>query len=247
MNGTKYRRCPLCKAEHADTAHKLCSSSREKSRRYNAGWCSKQRGDSKCNCCNETAAPNSVSCSYHLAMRARNAATLRQRRRIAAQCVECCCSLAAGDRCETCKLKSVERNRRLKSNRFSGGLCAQRCGERRHPMSHYCQPHAAIIGAQTVKRRARQRQQRLPLVATRILEHLLKEPCYFCGQPAAPVHGIDRFVNSHGYVDGNCCPACKRCNIGKGQQAVAAFLTRSQRVSRRNVQETLLGFVEAPF
>ena len=41
---------------------------------------------------------------------------------------------------------------------------------------------------------------------------LVTAPCAYCGQPAAPLNGIDREVNRLGYTEGNSVAACWDCN-----------------------------------
>ena len=45
-----------------------------------------------------------------------------------------------------------------------------------------------------------------------VFEALVRSPCHYCGQPAAPLNGVDRKDNRIGYTEDNCAPACWDCN-----------------------------------
>jgi hypothetical protein len=70
---------------------------------------------------------------------------------------------------------------------------------------------------------------------------LVESPCYYCGQEPNRVYrptryksvflsnGVDRFINSEGYVYFNCAPCCKVCNRAKSDMSVGEFLDFIQR------------------
>ena len=59
---------------------------------------------------------------------------------------------------------------------------------------------------------------------------LLKSNCIYCGHAGSnkkiygkseySYNGVDRVDSSKGYVDGNCVPCCKFCNIAKGSMSL---------------------------
>lgn len=75
---------------------------------------------------------------------------------------------------------------------------------------------------------------------------LVKSKCTYCGAPPNQkifssrttgillYNGIDRIVNSLGYVISNCTPCCKRCNYLKGPQDGTTFLELIGLIATRN-------------
>ncbi len=56
-------------------------------------------------------------------------------------------------------------------------------------------------------------------------DRLFRSPCQYCGyQPPHRFNGIDRIVNTIGYVEGNVVACCLWCNRAKGRRPVAEFL-----------------------
>ncbi len=58
---------------------------------------------------------------------------------------------------------------------------------------------------------------------------LMVSSCHYCGcEPGTHnqngLNGIDRIINSDGYVDGNVVPCCGKCNMMKGQRAPDEFI-----------------------
>ena len=78
---------------------------------------------------------------------------------------------------------------------------------------------------------------------------LMSKPCHYCGGvPATPQcssrksahrnglrNGIDRVDNSVGYVDGNCVPCCKCCNIAKNDHSVTDFLAHVSAIHQHSL------------
>lgn len=77
---------------------------------------------------------------------------------------------------------------------------------------------------------------------------LIKQPCYYCGsnddtklvgaytykQWRLRANGIDRLVNSIGYVLNNCVACCKRCNIAKADMSVQEYIALAKRIAERH-------------
>src|SRR5690606_33466138 len=53
---------------------------------------------------------------------------------------------------------------------------------------------------------------------------LYLKPCFYCHRPQkGSGYCIDRIDNSLGYIAGNCCSCCARCNIFKGDAHIESF------------------------
>ncbi len=104
------------------------------------------------------------------------------------------------------------------------------------------------------KRSAKRR--RLPfLLSSERFRALTQSPCYFCGhlpsreyrhslkieQYSDPYvcHGIDRFDNTKGYVEGNCIPCCWICNRAKGSLTVEQFLLYAYELYQHTIAPAL--------
>ncbi|MFA5024065.1 MAG: hypothetical protein WC523_03875 [Patescibacteria group bacterium] len=63
-------------------------------------------------------------------------------------------------------------------------------------------------------------------------EAITSQPCEFCGDfigednLGRPYNGVDRIDNDKGYIKGNCCPCCTKCNFMKAQQSKDEFLAQ---------------------
>ncbi len=54
---------------------------------------------------------------------------------------------------------------------------------------------------------------------------LFRKPCHYCDYlPPNRFNGIDRVVNSIGYVKGNVVPCCMWCNRAKGRRPAKEFM-----------------------
>lgn len=70
---------------------------------------------------------------------------------------------------------------------------------------------------------------------------LVKGACFYCGESDSNVHraagsdwaynGIDRWMNSLGYEDGNVVSCCKTCNMSKGTMSGEEYIAHCQRVA----------------
>ena len=59
-----------------------------------------------------------------------------------------------------------------------------------------------------------------------------QSPCHYCGAAIDTV-GLDRVDSNLGYITDNVAPCCQRCNFGKSNTPVEAFLERCRRISQR--------------
>lgn len=57
---------------------------------------------------------------------------------------------------------------------------------------------------------------------------LCEQSCYYCGIEVndQTINGIDRIINSVGYIRENCVPCCTECNYIKGSAKVSTFYKR---------------------
>jgi len=63
-------------------------------------------------------------------------------------------------------------------------------------------------------------------------ETLVNSPCHYCGE--WPSNGIDRVINTIGYVNGqvkNCVSACQDCNFAKRVMVAHKFIAMCVRVA----------------
>lgn len=65
------------------------------------------------------------------------------------------------------------------------------------------------------KRGAAVKNREFSLSKERFTEIVIQD-CLYCGKTASPINGIDRLINSVGYVEGNMAPCCSVCNYRKG-------------------------------
>jgi len=63
-------------------------------------------------------------------------------------------------------------------------------------------------------------------------ENLMTSPCVYCGiLPKDRVNGIDRMDSSLGYVQSNCVPCCKTCNLMKMCLDPTTFVERCRHIA----------------
>lgn len=74
-------------------------------------------------------------------------------------------------------------------------------------------------------------------------EAIAKCPCHYCdAKPpntktrecfngSSKTNGIDRQINTEGYVLGNCLPCCARCNKAKGDMTYEEFVSMCRKVA----------------
>ncbi len=55
---------------------------------------------------------------------------------------------------------------------------------------------------------------------------LFLSECFYCGAKPDPLNGIDRMINSSGYVSGNVVSCCCDCNYMKSAKSTDQFLDR---------------------
>lgn len=63
---------------------------------------------------------------------------------------------------------------------------------------------------------------------------MMSQDCAYCGKASEERegNGIDRMLNEDGYMDGNCAPACKCCNMMKGQLDPSNFRKRAEHIAK---------------
>jgi hypothetical protein len=59
---------------------------------------------------------------------------------------------------------------------------------------------------------------------------LMTQPCYWCGEPAAPYSGIDRLNNESFYRAANAVPCCWPCNRAKRTMTAEEWIRFCARV-----------------
>lgn len=66
---------------------------------------------------------------------------------------------------------------------------------------------------------------------------LCSRPCRYCGispkslRIGVIANGIDRVDSKFGYIEGNCVPCCKDCNLAKHDKSVPDFIIWLRRIS----------------
>lgn len=86
-------------------------------------------------------------------------------------------------------------------------------------------------------------------------ENICRKNCYYCNSTPQPkkyltyrpksrlgdrysydnLNGIDRLDNSKGYIEGNCIPACGKCNMMKRDHTEEQFLEHISRIYKNNL------------
>src|SRR5260370_39408168 len=64
-------------------------------------------------------------------------------------------------------------------------------------------------------------------------ETLVNSACHYCGE--YPSNGIDRVLNTIGYVNGqvqNCCSCCQECNFMKRVMLTHKCIYRAERIAK---------------
>jgi hypothetical protein len=60
---------------------------------------------------------------------------------------------------------------------------------------------------------------------------LFVKACFYCGKDSQDtLNGIDRIINTDGYIISNCVPCCAFCNMAKRDLTVIDFLSSCRRV-----------------
>lgn len=57
-------------------------------------------------------------------------------------------------------------------------------------------------------------------------KNLVRLNCFYCGEQASPINGIDRLNNKLGYSIENCVTSCKWCNIMKFVYSKQEFIEK---------------------
>jgi hypothetical protein len=63
---------------------------------------------------------------------------------------------------------------------------------------------------------------------------LSEQPCYMCGSPGDPYHGLDRFDNTKGYTPDNCRSCCYTCNSFKSDFTYEETLNHIKKIYQHN-------------
>ena len=80
-----------------------------------------------------------------------------------------------------------------------------------------------------LKLSAKRRQLKCEISKEHYEEYFYQQPCFYCGTVS---NGIDRVDSSKGYVDGNCLPCCKTCNLMKRTDSFNDFIEHIGRMYR---------------
>lgn len=72
------------------------------------------------------------------------------------------------------------------------------------------------------------------LLEKSIFFSLIKQNCYYCGNKANPLNGIDRKDNNEGYIESNCVPCCQRCNVMKMELSIEDFIAQCVKIVRKH-------------
>lgn len=73
---------------------------------------------------------------------------------------------------------------------------------------------------------------------------LVTDACFYCGELAKPVNGIDRVDNARGYVEDNVVTACFRCNSSKSSGDQSDFIGWVKNASEHMTRTGLLQAVK---
>lgn len=68
----------------------------------------------------------------------------------------------------------------------------------------------------------RKKKSRVVELTRDFVRDIIQKPCHYCGKNDT-LGGIDRVDSSVGYVEHNCVPACKHCNMLKGVMTQSEF------------------------
>lgn len=77
-------------------------------------------------------------------------------------------------------------------------------------------------------------------------EWLRYQPCNYCGQIAVenkPM-GVDRVINSIGYIKENCVPCCKKCNQIKWTMTEKEYIEHCKKVTDFNSTKVTLSLIK---
>ena len=70
-------------------------------------------------------------------------------------------------------------------------------------------------------------------------KQLVTSNCFYCGERPSPMHGVDRYDNTQGYITGsNCVTACKWCNTVKSKETYEQFIRRCVMIAQRHPAST---------
>lgn len=61
--------------------------------------------------------------------------------------------------------------------------------------------------------------------------------CHYCGLQPKSIGGIDRKDNAQGYLQGNCVPCCRPCNVYKHTTSYEIFVACAWLEKRRREVE----------
>lgn len=87
-----------------------------------------------------------------------------------------------------------------------------------------------------IKTTAKERDYVFHISFDNYVEYFWDKPCYYCHDNT--VGGIDRIDNNFGYIDGNCVPCCRACNIGKSIYSYDDFINRCKKITQIHSHNT---------
>lgn len=90
-------------------------------------------------------------------------------------------------------------------------------------------------------------------ISSAFFHYITSQDCVYCGAPPNQIvrrdnhhngnyiyNGIDRFDNSLGYIESNCVPCCKICNVMKFTLNIDEFYKHIQQILKFSyVDETI--------
>jgi hypothetical protein len=95
-----------------------------------------------------------------------------------------------------------------------------------------------------IQRHAKERKIEMSLSEEKV-KRIMTQNCHYCGIEPAMIaqanknfnghfiyNGIDRMDNTKGYVEGNCVPCCRTCNVSKNALPLDEWFTWIERVHK---------------
>jgi len=75
-------------------------------------------------------------------------------------------------------------------------------------------------------------------------KNLIFKPCHYCGKEPSPTNGIDRYINTTGYLIDNCVPCCIQCNRAKNKWNGDEFILMCKKIVDRHINKSTNGVEE---
>ena len=88
-----------------------------------------------------------------------------------------------------------------------------------------------VVAAWAIYRAAAKRRGIQFELPRELLNDLVTDCCFYCHKPPDTINGIDRVVNTLGYVEGNVVSCCGWCNTAKSDFTAAEFTANAKRVA----------------